>query len=66
MIDTRNLMREIHRNQLTVPQFCRKLGISCGDFREKCHGQQEFTYTELNEMVRLLRPADPQAIFFGR
>ena len=49
----------------TIQEFCQKIGVSRSAFYKKCNGTSEFTYSEIQRIVRTLKLDSPVGIFFA-
>ena len=55
----------IKRNGYTMEQFATEMGISRSAFYRKMRGNTEFTQSEIQKVMDLLRLPSPVGIFFA-
>jgi ACT domain-containing protein len=56
---------EMKKKKISIGEMCETLGISRSAFYRKCNGRSEFTQSEIQTIVDLLRLETPVGIFFN-
>lgn len=64
-MDKALLEYEMKKNNVSIGEMCDKLGISRSAFYRKCNGKSEFTHSEIQTIVEVLRLESPMGIFFN-
>lgn len=64
-MDKYKLEYEMKSRGITTTKLCKDTGISRSAFYRKCHGQSEFTITEIQKIVDYLGLKSPMGIFFA-
>lgn len=64
-MDKALLEYEMKKNHVSIGEMCDKLGISRSAFYRKCNGKSEFTQSEIQTIVDVLRLESPMGIFFN-
>lgn len=64
-MDKALLEYEMKKNDVSIGEMCDKLGISRSAFYRKCNGKSEFTQSEIQTIVDVLRLESPMGIFFN-
>lgn len=64
-MDKALLEYEMKKNNVSIGEMCDKLGISRSAFYRKCNGKSEFTQSEIQTIVDVLRLESPMGIFFN-
>lgn len=65
VMDKALLEYEMKKNKVSIGEMCDKLGISRSAFYRKCNGKSEFTQSEIQTIVDVLRLESPMGIFFN-
>ncbi len=64
-MDAYKLEYEIKKAGYTIQGFCKELGISRSAYYKKRNGVSEFTQSEIQKIVWLLKLETPVGIFFA-
>lgn len=65
-MDKALLQYEMSKNGISVGDLCKKLDISRSAFYRKCNGKSDFTQSEIQAIVNILKLESPMAIFFAK
>lgn len=62
----KNLLEyEMKQCGISITEMCERLGISRTSFYRKCNGKTEFTQSEIQAIVNILKLESPMGIFFA-
>jgi ACT domain-containing protein len=65
-MDKALLQYEMSKNGISIGDLCEKIGMSRSAFYRKCNGKSDFTQSEIQAIVKLLKLESPVAIFFAK
>lgn len=57
---------EIKKKGYSVEGLCEEIGLSRSAFYRKCNGKSDFTQSEIQAIVDVLKLESPVAIFFSK
>ena len=64
-MDKAKLMYEMTKRNVSIQNMCEKLNMSRSAFYRKCNGTSEFTQSEIQKIVDVLKLDSPMGIFFA-
>ena len=57
---------EMKKKGYSIDKLCKEIGISRSAFHRKCNGRSDFTQSEIQAIVDVLKLESPVAIFFTK